>query len=121
MNELEETRALLHDMTAAFNTCAQATAQDIEAFRESVKRIDDTIKDLRASYASRIEDLTRTRDIALESNKMLLEENNRLFKENEAYYNALKTERTRYDQMMQSIVESYMRKQSSPVVNIDQK
>lgn len=134
MNELEETRALLKEACAMIQTITKHHAQEIndlhEMLRQSEARIDKTNqmivelshtitelnatnRDLRDSY---IQQFDRTNSQV----SHLVEENARLLKENESYYNSLKRERDHSREMMSTIV-SQLTTGNTPQVYIDQK
>lgn len=50
----------------------------------------------------------------------LMQENERIVRENEAYYMALKREREQNNQTMQMIVSQFCGRQQQPLVKIDQ-
>lgn len=153
MDELEETRRLLREITELFKQEKEAHREDVERIwsfcsrmlehhdtmsadvhrmlKESEDRmgttnrmihdlsdnctklldVNNTLKD---SYVSQFESVQK-------QNEHLLSENARLLRENEAYYNALKAERERNDNIMQSMVSFLCGGRTQPMINIDQK
>lgn len=86
----------------------------VHELTESCNNLVEINSVLKESYVSQFES-------AQKQNEHLLAENARLLKENEAYYQALKRERERNDQIMQSMVSFLCGNHSHPMINIDQK
>lgn len=108
--EVEE----LHDLL-------DASEKRINDTNEMVRTLSNTIKELKDSYQLHLQSISESRDLALKNEQKVLAENERLLKENEAYYTALKSERKRYDSVMNTVISSFTDKRSAPMVSIDQK
>lgn len=106
-----DVHCLLNDSEARINS----TNKMVHDLTESCNKLVEINSTLRDSYVAQFES-------AQKQNEHLLAENARLLKENEAYYTALKHERERNDQIMQSMVSFLCNgRNSHPLVNIDQK
>lgn len=152
MNELEETRSLLHNACSMIQELVQLLKTEEENHRKDVadlyshhvKEIQDLHELIKQSEAridktnEMIREMSHTTSEINTTNKdlkdsylqqfertnaqvsHLVEENNRLVKENEAYYNSLKREREHSREIMSSIIAQTFSTNRQPLVNIDQ-
>ena len=125
---MDETISLLNEIikhhkeeVAELHELLAASEKRISDTNQMVRTLTDTCRELKDTYQYHIKTVAESRDAALATAQKLLQENERLLKENEAYYNALQTERKRYDSAMQSVITSYAGRTSAPMVKIDQK
>lgn len=152
MNELEETRSLLHNACSMIQELVQLLKTEDENHRKYVAELFEhhtaEIKDLHELVKKSEERIDKTNEMIRElshttselnsTNKdlkdsylqqfertnaqvsHLVEENNRLIKENEAYYNAVKREREHSREIMSSIIQQSFGNTKQPLVHIDQ-
>lgn len=152
MNELEETRSLLHNACSMIQELVQLLKTEEENHRKDVAELYEhhasEIKDLHELIKKSEERIDKTNEMIRElshttselnsTNKdlkdsylqqfertnaqvsHLVEENNRLVKENEAYYNAVKREREHSREIMSSIIQQSFGTNKQPLVKIDQ-
>lgn len=116
---LEQTRHH-EDEVSELHKLLVESEQRIKDTNEMVRKLSDTCEHANQVYGEHIKRVATSRDLALESNVKLLAENERLLKENEAYYKALKEERERYDNAMKTVINAYSQSKQ-PLVKIDQK
>lgn len=103
----------LHELVKKSEERIDKTNEMIREMSHTTSEINTTNKYLKDSYLQQFE-----RTNAQVSH--LVEENNRLLKENEAYYNALQREREHSREMMTSIIQQSFGQNKQPLVKIDQ-